>query len=496
MRKGEPRGSPFLLVCVLARTTPGYNRLAEDDILAVRAQIQIPHPKDRALLEQALRSVLADRMGTWFVSVIKPQHSPDWHLHLEGPGFSWSNVFSGADQVDPSYVAKAVRNAITPEPITIQRLLIKGFGPFAATDLHLNSLEVLVGANGSGKSSLFELLRAIREFTRGEIAPEIVPGWGTREVYHRPGPDRLGWRMSLRSGETQYSFDASIIGRPGSATVAEEDVSVDVASTKLARLYRRGQSGSVFDTDIDSPSDLGNARPNELAFRSYVNPGHRVLYRLKQQIESWRFFSGIRFNDPQLRQPSLIEQLPALRDDGGNLASVLNWLRSENPAVFKEIELHIRGIVPGFRALGVRPSGAGRVTLTWDEGGLVNPLTAAELSDGSLRLLLWLTLALIPHPPSLVCIDEPEVGLHPRTLPTIAALLKKLSERTQVMVATHSSYLLAQFDVGDIAILRKQNGSIEFSKPGTSAALLENLREFGAEELELMHRSDELEALT
>jgi predicted ATPase len=105
-------------------------------------------------------------------------------------------------------------------------------------------------------------------------------------------------------------------------------------------------------------------------------------------------------------------------------------------------------------------------------------------------------LALTPNPPALVCIDEPEVGLHPRTLPKIAGLLKKLSDRTQVLVATHSSYLLAQFNVADVAVLRKRNGSIEFSKPATSAALLENLREFGDEELELMHRSDELEALT
>jgi predicted ATPase len=466
--------------------------------LAVESLIDIPHAEDRAIVERELRRILSDRPGSWFVSVLEPQHSSDWHLRLEGPGFSWSVVLSRPDELTPSYVVNAIRNALATDPVTIRKLVIAGFGPFAATVLHLNSLQVLVGANGSGKSSVFELLRAIREFVRVEIPAEIIPGWGTREVYHRPGPDRLSWRMILRSAETEYSFDADIVGPPGNAVIDEEivsvEVSTDVGSTELARLERRGDAGYFFDSE--TVSHLQQVRPNELAFRSYVNPGHRVLYRLKEQIESWRFFSGIRFNDSQMRQPSVIEKSPALRDDGGNLASVLNWLRNESPSLFNEIELHIRGIIPGFRALGVSPSGAGRVTLTWDEEGLLNPLTAADLSDGSLRLLLWLTLALTPNPPSLVCIDEPEVGLHPRTLPTIAALLKKLSKRTQILVATHSSYLLAQFDVGDIAILRKRNGTIEFSKPGTSAALLENLREFGAEELELMHRSDELEALT
>ena len=240
---------------------------------------------------------------------------------------------------------------------------------------------------------------------------------------------------------------------------------------------------------------MRNVRPNQLALQSYVNSSYPFLYRLKEQVDAWRFFSGIRFNDRQLRQPALIEENPTLKDDGGNLASVLNWLQIESPSRFNELELHIRGVIPGFRRLGVRPSGAGRVTLTWDEEGLVNPLTAADLSDGSLRLLLWLTLALTPNPPTLVCIDEPEVGLHPRALPMVAGLLKKLSERTQVFVATHSSYFLAQFDISDVAILRKRNGAIVFLKPANSAALRENLREFGTDELELMHRSDELEAL-
>jgi predicted ATPase len=304
----------------------------------------------------------------------------------------------------------------------------------------------------------------------------------------------LSWRIVFDAADGEYSFGADLIGPLGSPSIANEVVSVPNDDRGIAALHRAGSAGSI--TNGESFTPIHDIRSNQLALQAYVNPGNPTLNHLKEQIDSWRFFSGIRFNDRQLRQPALIEESPTLRDDGGNLSSVLNWLQIESPSLFSEIEVHIRGIIPGFRALGVRPSGAGRVTLTWNEDGLVNPLTAADLSDGSLRLLLWLTLALTPNPPSLVCIDEPEVGLHPRTLPKIAGLLKKLSDRTQVLVATHSSYLLAQFDVSDVGVLRKRNGSIEFSKPGTSAALLENLREFGDEELELMHRSDELEALT
>ncbi len=456
-------------------------------------QLELLHPEHRKNMERELRQVLAGRPGQWFVSVLEPHNGEDWHVRVEGPRFSWSTVFSGP-YVNPLYIARQIREVLRSSNLSIRWLSIEGFGPFASTKLDLTPLVVLVGANGSGKTSLFELLRAIRDYTRSPVPPEIIPGWETREVYHRPGPDRLSWRIVFDSAGEEYSFGADLMGPIGSPSVANENVSVMADGQQSAEIDRGVDRGTIAAGTTLFP--IWNVRPNQLVLQSYVNPSYPTLNHLKEQIDSWRFFSGIRFNDRQLRQPALIEEKPPLRDDGGNLSSVLHWLQIENPSLFSEIEVHIRGIVPGFRALGVRPSGAGRVTLTWNEDGLVNPLTAADLSDGSLRLLLWLTLALVPNPPALVCIDEPEVGLHPRTLPKIAGLLKKLSDRTQVLVATHSSYLLAQFDVADVAVLRKRGGSIEFSKPGTSAALLENLREFGDEELELMHRSNELEALT
>lgn len=509
MTKGEPKGSPFFVRGggqsqskidgppvgkVGGGAGSRYNPGVPVEILT-----QVPDGKEAEALERAIRPQFETQPGNWFVSVVEPANTPDWHVRIEGPnGFVWSRRFSGPDQVDAVYIGRTIRDAFASRRLTIRILAVEGFGPFAQTLLATRTLEVLVGANGSGKTTLFELLRAIRELTRADIPPEIIPGWETREVFHRPGPDRLRWRIVLTGGAETYLFDAEIIGPVGTPSISSETVSVgygDLDDTPHAQLHRTRDGGELYDVSVPA-TDFRASRPNQLAFTSYVNPSHHKLYALKEHLQSWRFFSGIRFNDELMRRPALVEEAPTLRDDGGNLASVLHWLQNAHPSVFSEIELHIRGIIPAFRALSVRSTGAGRVTLMWDEDGLVNPLSAADLSDGSLRLLLWLTLSLTPSPPSLVCIDEPEVGMHPRTLPVIAALLRKLSERTQVLVTTHSSYLLAQFDVTDVAVLRKRNGSIEFSKPATSAALVESLREFGGEELELMHRSDELEALS
>jgi predicted ATPase len=467
--------------------------------VAVTILIQVPGGKDEAALQREIKPWFDERPGSWFVSVVEPQNSPDWHVRIEGPkGFVWSRRFSGPDEVDPVYVGQALSEAFPATPLTIGAVAIEGFGPFRETLIPSDSLAVLVGANGSGKTSFLELLRAIRDFIRSEIPPEIIPGWEIREVFHRPGPDRLRFMIALKRGAETYVFDAEIIGPVGSPTISAERVVVGLKNLDEkphAQLHRSPEDGSLYDVG-ELERRIRTPRANQLVLAGYVNPSHRTLYRLKEHIDGWRFFSGIRFNDHLLRRPALIEDASTFRDDGGNLASVLHWLQNEHPTAFNEIQLHIRGVIPAFRSLSVRPSGAGRITLMWDEEGLVSPLSAADLSDGSLRLLLWLTLCLTPIPPPLVCIDEPEVGMHPRTLPLIAALLKKLSERTQVLVTTHSSYLLAQFDVATIGVLHKRNGSIEYLKPSSSKALMESLDEFGAEELELMHRSDELEALS
>ncbi|MBN1606965.1 MAG: AAA family ATPase, partial [Polyangiaceae bacterium] len=117
----------------------------------------------------------------------------------------------------------------------------------------------------------------------------------------------------------------------------------------------------------------------------------------------------------------------------------------------------------------------------------------ADLSDGSLRLLAWFTLLTSRTLPPLACIDEPELGLHPRALPIVAGACKVASARSQLIVATHSPQLLSEFDFEDIAVMRREEGRVEIVRPASRAALRTEVEEFGGEAIARLFTSDELE---
>nr|HQH73370.1 AAA family ATPase [bacterium] len=155
-----------------------------------------------------------------------------------------------------------------------------------------------------------------------------------------------------------------------------------------------------------------------------------------------------------------------------------------------------KAAIPGFKSLTVKARGGpGEVIAFCQEEGVGNELSLADLSDGVLRLICWMVLCVHPHPPALICIDEPDQGVHPRTLPLLAGLFEKACQKTQLFLATHASYFLMQFDISRVAVFRKENGETVFRKPKNSKTLCDNLSDFGQEEIEIMHKSDELEKI-
>ena len=394
---------------------------------------------------------------------------------------------------------------MTPHP-RLTEVRIKGYRPFRDFSASLSPLEVMVGANGSGKSSLFEFLKFLRDSIYHEIPPEIIPGSIGQQIFHSSGPEKFQWDIEVDTGRpVPIRYQGELIGPIGRTKISYERVE---SSRPFSEQYKqpylfmdiKGNRGVVQNPNeglkqTEIKQDLASKR-NQSALSSMTNPDMVILFELSEYIRNWKFYSSFNIANERIRKSVPVEQEPVLREDAGNLSSVLHYFLTEHRPIFDELQQHLRSVIPGFKGLAVKARGGpGEVIAFWQETGVDQDLSLADLSDGILRLICWICLCLHPNPPSLICIDEPDQGVHPRTLPILAGLFEKASGRTQILLATHASYFLTQFDISQIAVFRKENGEAKFIKPGDSPVLIEMLDDFGAKEIEQLHRSDELERL-
>jgi len=395
---------------------------------------------------------------------------------------------------------------MTPHP-RLRSITIQGYRPFRNFTAPLTPLEIIVGANGAGKSSLFEFLKFLRDSMYRESPSEIIEGSIGQQIFHVPGPEKFQWDIEIDTGRpvsvlyqgeligptgrTQISFERVVSSKPFSPQYTQPYLFMEIRGNK--GIVQNLSSGKLEETEIKQEVA---SRRNQLALSTMTNPTIKILFDLSEYIRSWRFYSSFNIANQKIRKSVLIEQDPVLHEDGGNLSAVLHYLMTEYRPAFDELQQHLRSVIPGFKGLTVKARGGpGEVIAFWQENGVDQDLSLADLSDGILRLICWICLCLHPKPPSLICIDEPDQGVHPRTLPVLAGLFEKAAQRTQIILATHASYFLTQFDISQIAVIRKEKGEAKFIKPINSRALIEILEDFGSEEIEKLHRTDELEVL-
>lgn len=347
---------------------------------------------------------------------------------------------------------------------------------------------------------MFEFLKFLRDGLQN-IPNEIIEGSLGQQIFHLPGEEKLWWSVEVDFDQPYpVRYQGELIGPIGRTQVTFERVVtappqevnpytfMDIKNRR--GVIREGVSKKLKKQDIA-------VAPNQLALGTVTDLSMVTLRNLRDYIRSWRFYSSFNIANHKIRQPVFIEEQPVLQEDAGNLSSVLHYLMTEHQQIFNDLQQILRSIVPGFKSLNVKSRGGrGQVLAFWQEAGIDDELSLADLSDGILRLLCWLVLSMQPNPPSLICIDEPDQGVHPRTLPVLADLFEKATGRTQILLATHASYFLRQFDISQIAVMRKENGEAKFIKPGDSGILVEMLEDFGADEIENLHRSDELELLS
>lgn len=213
--------------------------------------------------------------------------------------------------------------------------------------------------------------------------------------------------------------------------------------------------------EIESQSELA-------IFQVKDQTAYPTPYKLLRQFENWTFYRPLRVGpDAPIRSPQTIRPGVRLFPDGSNVASVLHAIQNQFPAIWDEICETLTNVYEDFRYVSFPAEGGdGKILLRWWEHPFEKEygFSADLLSDGTLRLLSLLAILKTPDPPPLICIDEPEVGLHPDWIRLVAELLESAATRTQIIVATHSPQLVSHVKPNHVVVIEKEDGATTVSR--------------------------------
>lgn len=358
-------------------------------------------------------------------------------------------------------------------PKLINSIKLQNFLSYGASEasIPLESLNVIIGANGSGKSNLLEAIDLLRS-APDQLQKSIREGGGVRDWLWKGGAGTpiasldfvINYPKSGRDLRYHFKFTEEAQRFHLVDERIEDEKPVDDKHEHPYFYYRFDNGRPVLNVKDDSRS----LHPRKLQPED-VEPDKSILAQRRDpeqypeitwlgkelsRIRLYREWSFGRYTAPRVPQKS---DLPTemLEPDASNLGLVLNRLR-RSPGAKQELLEALQKFYDGIEDYDIQIEG-GTVQVFFQEGGHVIPAT--RLSDGTLRYLSLLAVLCHPEPPPLICIEEPELGLHPDILPTLAELLKKASHRTQLIVTTHSEGLInALSDQPDAVMVAEKVG--------------------------------------
>ncbi|KAF2408746.1 AAA family ATPase [Pseudomonas antarctica] len=330
----------------------------------------------------------------------------------------------------------------------------------------LDRLNLVTGPNGSGKSNLYRALRLLAETAQGGVINALAREGGLDSTFWA-GPETISRRMRngevpvepivrqgvkrLRLGFAGEDFSYAIsLGLPEKTlSYFSLDPEVKKECIWAGHIYRpasllvqrsgpmvRAREGRAWDV-------LAQHTPNYHSLFDQVGSlrGSPEVLLLRESIRGWRFYDHFRSDaDAPVRQPQLGTRTPVLHHDGRDLAAALQTIREIGDP--EALQRAVSDAFPGAR-LNIEPLQGGRFAIEFYQEGLLRPLSAAELSDGTLRYLLLVAALLTPRPPTMMVLNEPETSLHPDLLPALARLIIQASNSCQVWVVSHASRLIA-----------------------------------------------------
>jgi predicted ATPase len=352
--------------------------------------------------------------------------------------------------------------------IMISTVAIQGYRSIRELTLPLGRLSLITGANGSGKSSVYRSLRLLADAAMNSVVSSLareggLPStvWAGPKVIARsvregiydvePLADRTPASLKLGFGGDTYGYciDLGYPPPPPPATLFHLDPRIKRECIWHGSIYRKASALVERRNNFVWLATLRDEEPVMLTqhladvdsmLASIADPQRAPeMLAVREAVRGWRFYDHFRTDsDSPARLAHIGTFTPVLDHDGSNLAAALQTILESQAgqALAKSVE----DAFPKSKLFIEEQNG--RFELRLRQHGLLRPLAASELSDGTLRYLLWMAALLTPRPPQLMVLNEPETSLHPDVLPALARLILVASESTQVIVVSHSNMLI------------------------------------------------------
>lgn len=320
-------------------------------------------------------------------------------------------------------------------------------------------VNVLIGVNGSGKSNFLKALTILQESVKKRLSRLIINNWGgLKEIIYSNGEP-------LNNFNINYTFSEKLL-----SPEYDKELHYNLTFNRLASqsnyyvdeklIFDDGKDDYFIDMAENQNSDsknktetlLSNYFDNTNIIQPLLRPQNKKIFEYFKSINVYENFDT-RMNS-NLRSKSLITPESHLDTDGSNLASLLNRLEIDYPDNFLNIIDKFQDVNSSYKNINLDLNET-EIRIKLKESSLSNFISSRHISDGTLRYLCLLAILYNPNRGKLVCIDEPETGLHPDMLFNIADGIREASKDTQFIIATHSNILLDSFDIENIRVFEK-----------------------------------------
>ncbi len=333
----------------------------------------------------------------------------------------------------------------------VKTIKIKNFKSIKEVNLDLKSINILIGANGVGKSNFIKFFNLLNNIVNQNLQNFITSKGGADNFlfFGRKSSESIFGNISF--GVNEYEFEL----KPTTEN--------NFYFNKEITIYHSLKYDGTTKRDLSS----GNKETNLIRNFNQDKRESVVLYILRAMI-SWKVYH---FHDTsstsKIKQESDINDNRSLRRDASNLPAFLYFLQEQHPDYFERIENTIKLIAPFFDKFQLEPLALNKekIRLEWKHVNSDQYFNANHLSDGTLRMICLITLLLQPKLPDTIIIDEPELGLHPSAIQLLADLIKSVAnEGKQIICSTQSVTLLNQFSPDDIIVVEREDNESKFKR--------------------------------